>query len=206
MDRFGTPRAVGIYRWLIRLYPVSFREYYGVTMVQTLVDMLEAEPTKIGRANIWANALFDVVKCATKEQLTHGSVIMNGFTKLVIGFAVVAILIAGIASFWVGSLRARQSVGIVRTDVSTLADAIQQDHFYSSYGNTALLFTAKVSAVSSTSDRKLVTFTTDRAYSVTCQMSSGENVEVGQTIAIAAPGGSAERLAAGVRLHDCLKN
>jgi hypothetical protein len=201
------PSPVGIYGTLLHVYPQSFRKHYGTTMVQTFDDMLENERSSIGRLRIWTITLIDMPFSAAKEHITNGGGIsMNRNFKLLLGAALVAILIVGAGSWWFGNLHARRNVGIERVTPAQLADAMQQDGFYSTYGDAAVLFSGKVSSVTERNNAALVTFTTGRPYGLTCQFASNVSVKSGQTLSIAAPAGSAERQTKGVLLHNCLIN
>jgi len=201
------PKPTDVYGALIHMYPPSFRKHYGVTMVQTFDDMLEAEVNRTGRWLIWIRALLDLPLSAAKEHITNGeNIFMNRVTKLILIGALAAILIVGLGAFWFGTLRARQNVGIVRVGVAEVANAMQQDRFYADYGDTVLLFSGKVSTVKQGDKATLVTFVTDRPYSVICQFPTNQTVKVGQTLSVAAPGGNADRQPHGVLLHNCLEN
>lgn len=195
------------YSTLLLLYPRSFRRQYAATMTQTFVDMVEAEPTKRGRVEVWIRTLLNLPISAGKEHITNGrDLYMNKNLRNVLTASVVAVLIVGAGSYWFGNIRARQSVGIERVTVGQLADAMQQDDFYSSYGNAAVLFSGTVSAVKQGDHATLVTFQTNRPFSVVCQFPSTVTVPVGKTLSVASPAGSAERETKGVLLHDCLIN
>jgi hypothetical protein len=201
------PKPAGIYGTLLHVYPQSFRDHYRTTMVQTFDDMLKNERTGFGRLRVWAITLLDLPFSAGKEHVTNGKgVIMNRNFRLLVGTALAAIVIVGIGSFWFGSLHARQNVGVEQVGVTQLADAMQQDDFYSTYGDAALLFTGKVAAVKRGTNATLVTFATGRPYSVTCQFPKTIAARMGQTLSVAAPGGSADRQTRGVLLHDCIVN
>lgn len=196
-----------VYGKLINIYPRTFRNYYGPTMVQTFDDMLAGEKTQMGRIKVWTRALLDLPSSAVKEHITNGKELtMNRDFKLLLAASLVAILIVGAGSFWFGNLRAHQNIGIERVTTTQLADAMQRDSFYSSYGSAALLFSGKVSHVESGNNVTLVTFETSGPYSLTCQFPTNISVKNGQTFSVAAPGGSAEREKASVLLHDCVQN
>ena len=176
-------------------------------MQQTFTDMLEAEDTRFGRLTVWVRALLDLPLSATKEHLTNGEDFnMNRNTKLVFAGALIVVIVVGIASFWEGNLHARSNIGIEHVSIAQLADAMQQDTFYSSYGNAAVLFSSKVASVKTKDSASLVIFNTSRPYNVVCQFPKAVTFTSGQTISVAAPTGSAERQAHGVLLHNCLEN
>jgi hypothetical protein len=172
-----------LYGTLLRAYPLSFRQHYGTSMQQTFNDMLHAEPSRAARLVIWARALLDLPLSASKEHITNGKdIIMNRTTKYIIAAALGAILIVGAGSFLFGSLHAKQTKGVERVTISQLNTVTRSDN------------------------ATLVTFATGRPYSLTCQFASTLAVRSGQTIAVAAPAGSAERQPHGVLLHNCLQN
>lgn len=175
-------------------------------MEQTFDDLLEGEPTSRGRLMIWARALLDLPSSAAKEHVTNGKgIIMNRATKLILLGSIIAVIVIGLGSFWAGSLHAKGAMGVERVSVVQLADAMQQDHFYSDYGDSAVLFTAKVSKVDAKDDTSLVTFATGRPYDVVCQFTN-ISVHTGQAVSVVAPAGSADRQPHGVLLHNCLQN
>lgn len=200
-------RPVKIYGTLLRLYPQSFQKQYGPTMEVTFSDMLEGERTGLGRIMVWTRAMFDLPVSATREHITNGKDIhMNRNTKIILLGACIAILIVGLGSFWEGNLHARQSVGIERVTAGQLADAMQQDSFYSDFGNAAVLFSANAESVKTHGNASLVTFTTGRPFNVVCQFPKAVSFKSGQKVSVAAPAGSAERETHGVLLHNCLEN
>ncbi|MBW4061143.1 hypothetical protein HJC99_01035 [Candidatus Saccharibacteria bacterium] len=173
-------------------------------MTQTFDDMLAGEPNHLARMAIWGRALVDLPASAAKEHLTNGvDMNMGRNLKIIIGGVIAALVIGNIASFWVGNLHARRTQGIQQVSVAQLADAMQQDGFYSSYGDATVLFTATVASTQQNNGVTLATFVTGRPYAVTCQFTTP--VSVGQTLGVAAPGGSAERQTKGVLLHGCAK-
>ncbi|GEM_PF-2097844 len=207
MGSIVKPGKSQLYSSLIRLYPQAFQKQYSTTMQQTFADMLAAEETELGRLSVWARALVDLPLSAVKEHVTNGEDFhMNRNTKFVLTGSLIAIIIVGLASFWEGSLHAKTSMGIERVTAAQLADAMQQDDFYSTYGNAAVLFSAKVASVKTNGNASLVTFNTGRTYAVVCQFPKAVTYTSGQTISIAAPAGSAERQTHGVLLHNCLQN
>lgn len=201
-----TLRSVSIYAKLIDLYPESYSQRYRQPMIQTFDDMLEAEQSKTGKLLIWARALWDLPSSALKEHLTNreGYIMSRSLKILLVGIAVVLLLANGV-SYWFGILHARQAVGIERVTTTQLADAMKNDGFYSHYGNAALLFTGQVISIKQQNAVTVATFKSDSTYSLECQFSNIK-LSIGETIPVAAPGGSADRLPQGVLLHNCLRN
>ena len=59
-----------LYRALLRLYPVEFRDEYGREMAQMVRDRIAREP----RARLWIDLLRDLLRTAPKE---HAHVLLN---------------------------------------------------------------------------------------------------------------------------------
>lgn len=200
-------KSSGIYAALLHAYPRSFREHYAGTMVQTFDDMLEAEPSWLGRFRIWTRTLVNLPFSAGKQHLTTKEELnMNRNMKLVILSSAVAVLIVGIGSFWFGNLHARQTAGVEKVKVAQLADAMQKDNFYGKYGSATVIFSARVASTTYKNNVTLVNFTTNRPYDVTCQFPHDITAKIGQSLSVVAPAGSADRLKHGVLLHGCVEN
>jgi hypothetical protein len=207
MGLIAKRRPAELYGKLLILYPARYRRQYEKPMVQTFDDMLKGEQSQLGRFGIWLRVLWDLPVSAAKEHITNGKDLpMNRNIKILFGGIVLLLLLANGASFWFGSLHSRQTSGIEKVSTAQIADAMQGDHFYSSYGNAGLLFTGRVTGIRQKGNTALVSFETDRPYSVTCQFVHAGQVKKGDSLSIAAPGGSAERLPHGVLLHNCLTN
>ncbi len=131
---------------------------------------------------------------------------MKRTTTYILAGVLLAVLLVGLASFWEGSIHASKTSSIQRVTVGQLADAMQQDHFYTTYGNAALLFRGRVSDTKLHGNTSLVTFTTGRPYDVVCQFPKSVSYRMGQTISVIATGGSAVRQASGVLLRSCVEN
>ncbi len=200
-------RGIRVYGSLLRFYPESFQKQYSATMEQTFTDMLMAEQTSLGRTLVWARALADLPQSAIKEHITNGrSFTMNRNTKFLLEGALITVGVVGLASFWEGNLHSRANVGIERVTAVQLADAMQQDNFYSTYGDTVVLFSGKVASVKTQGNASLVIFNTGRPYNIVCQFPKAVSYTNGQTISLVAPAGSAERQPRGVLFHNCLAN
>lgn len=207
MGRTPNLNSTAVYAKLVGLYPAPYRKRYGQPMVQTFDDMLEAEPSQAGKLIIWARALIDLPGSILKEHITNGRGIeMSRNVKIALAAIAIVLIVANGVSFWFGILHARQAIGIERVTPTQLADAMQQDDFYSSYGNAALLFSGKVRSVQQKNGVAIATFQTDHAYALECQFPNGRQVKVGDMVSVAAPGGTAERLPHGVLLHNCTKD
>jgi hypothetical protein len=200
-------RSHDLYTRLLLLYPAHYRRQYGEPMVQTFDDMLADEPTRLGRASLWLRALWDIPQSAVNIYITDGKEIhMSRNTKIILTVVAAFLLLANGASFWFGTLHARQTSGVQQVTPTQLADAMQNDHFYSSYGGAALLFSGTVANVQQQNGDSLVRFSAGHTFAVTCQFAGAPKIHAGQKLAVAAPGGSAERLAKGVLLHGCVQD
>lgn len=209
MDIAVKHRNVGMYKKLLLIYPKQYRHQYAQPMVQTFDDMLEGEKSQLGRIAIWARTLLDLPMSAAKEHLTNGKELEMKVTrnmKILLGGIILLLILANGFSWWEGNLHSRQTSGIEKVSLADMSDAMQNDHFYNTYGNTALLFDGKVQSVQQKGKVALVTFDTTSAYSVTCQFPYTEKINKGDNISVAAPGGTAERQPHGVLLHDCIMN
>ncbi len=202
-------RAAEIYGKLLVLYPANYRKRYSDPMVQTFDDMLKGEDSHLGKAVIWLRALLDLPMSAVKEHLTSGKGLemkMSRNVKILFSGVVLVLLLANGFSWWFGNLHSRQTSGISQVSVAQIAEAMQDDHFFNSYGNTTLLFRANVADIQSQSKGVLVTFQSNQAYSVSCLFPDDGQIGKGSSLSVAAPGGSAERQPHGVLLHKCVTN
>lgn len=204
MGSYAKPRSAVWYSRLLVLYPASYRRQYARPMVQAFDDLLGGEPSRAGRCLIWARATWDIPTSALKEHITNGEFTMSRNFKILMASIVLLLLVANGASYWFGSIHAWRAESVQRTTPSQMADAMQHDHFYSSYGKSAVLFSGKVTSARPSGDDSLVAFETDRPYSVTCQFSGKISAKAGDTIAVTTAAGSADRQKAGVLLHDCV--
>ncbi|HSX43658.1 MAG TPA: hypothetical protein VLF59_06275 [Candidatus Saccharimonadales bacterium] len=195
-----------LYGMLLHLYPTVFRQHFAATMEQTFDDMLDDTPSWAGRTLIWCRTIVNLPFSAAKEHVTDGKgICMTRNFKLLVGAVAIAVVCASAASFWFGSLHARQNADIRHVAVAQLGDAMQHDNFYSTYGDSALIFSARVASISDGSSPS-VTFSGTHAYSVTCQFNTDIHIKAGQTMTVAAPGGKAVRQPHGILLRGCVEN
>jgi hypothetical protein len=198
------PKNNGLYGNLLRLYPAPFRQQYGEPMSQTFADMLEDQTSQSGRFLVWARTLVNLPFSALGQHMNlKGGTEMTRKMVSLFGAGLLALIIVAIGSFWFGHIRAEQTVGIARVPVSRLGNAMQQDHFYSDYGNAAVLFNAPVTSLNKQKGLYTVGFRTQSSYSVTCQFATSPQAKVGQSLSLIAPGGRAVRQPHGVLLRGC---
>lgn len=130
---------------------------------------------------------------------------MSRNVKLLIAALVVAIIVVGLAAFWAGILQARKTATVVKVTPAQMADAMQADHFFSSYGGAAVLFRGVVASSTFNNGQTTVVYKTGRPYSVVCELSGSVTVRTGQSMAVVAPAGAASRQPSGVLLHHCVQ-
>jgi hypothetical protein len=173
-------------------------------MAQTFKDMLEHQPSYAGRLMVWTRTLVNLPYSAFAQHMNiRGGFVMTRRMMALLGGGIIALIIVALGSFWFGHLKAEQSVSIARVSVSTLGNAMQQDHFYSDYGNAAMLFSAPVSSVNAQNNLYIVGFKTHSIYNVTCLFMTSPKAKVGQKLSVIAPGGQAIRQPHGVLLRSC---
>ncbi len=117
--------------------------------------------------------------------------------------AVVASLL--VVSFFLGSKYALDHLAIKQISPTQAANAMKDDHFWSSYRQDTLLISGVVSTVVHGGGSTVVSFNTDSPYGVQCSFANISHVPaVGQTIRVLTVAESADRLNAGVGLNNCL--
>jgi hypothetical protein len=101
-----------LYLLTMQLYPKEFRDMYGASMLQTLTDMLDDQPTLTGKLLICIRTGFDLQCSVVKEQLqSKGEKIMRTTNKFLM--AGIWLAVAVIGSFLLPVLR---HVGTTWTD------------------------------------------------------------------------------------------
>jgi triacylglycerol esterase/lipase EstA (alpha/beta hydrolase family) len=123
---------------------------------------------------------------------------------LVVGLAAAAI--AAFASWTLGRQQALTNLAFVDVSASTAARAMQDDHFYSDYGDKVLVVHGTVASVQNTTEGRQVALRTDPAFGLTCTIASpaaGPQPGVGTVLSLVAIGGSAQREPSSVSLLDC---
>ena len=126
------------------------------------------------------------------------------FVVLAVGLA--TIVIAAVASWMLGRQHALTNLAFVDVSASTAARAMQDDHFYSDYGDKVLVVHGTVASVQSTTGGHQIALRTDTAFGLTCTINSpaaGPQPAVGTVVGLVAIGGSAQRESSSVNLTDC---
>jgi|KBSMisStaDraftv2_1062788.scaffolds.fasta_scaffold17898_5 hypothetical protein len=84
MQRAGGNFSLRIYQFLLFAYPASFRNAFGVEMVQTFRDCYRAESRVGGRAGLlllWSRTLMDLFLSAVKEHSERTDSVMKNLRK-----------------------------------------------------------------------------------------------------------------------------
>jgi hypothetical protein len=126
------------------------------------------------------------------------------FVVLAIGFATV--IVAAVASWMLGRQHSLTNLAFVDVSASTAARAMQDDHFYSDYGDKVLVVHGTVANVQNTTGGRRIALRTDATFGLTCLIPSpaaGPQPTVGANVSVVALGGSAQRESSSVDLPDC---
>ncbi len=126
------------------------------------------------------------------------------FVVLAVGMATV--VVAAVASWMLGRQHSVTNLAFVDVSASTAARAMQDDHFYSDYGNKVLVVHGTVANVQDANGGRRVALRTDATFGLTCMITSpaaGPPPTVGTIVSFVAIGGSAQRESSSVDLPDC---
>ena len=118
----------------------------------------------------------------------------------------VTVVVATVTAWMLGRQHALTNLAFVDVSASTAAGAMQDDHFYSDYGDKVLVVRGTVAHVQSAAGGLLVDLRTGTAYGLTCTVTGpapGPEPSVGATVSLVAMGGTAEREPSSVNLPDC---
>ena len=89
----SAPRAVAVYRWLLRFYPRRFRDEYGLDMVLLFANQLRDEPAP----RVWARGAVDLAITVPARHLeAHVDRPPNSFTPLLLAAISAAAALVGI--------------------------------------------------------------------------------------------------------------
>ena len=130
---------------------------------------------------------------------------MRKYWWLLVAGLLLIIVAAGVGGFLLGDVHAVKGISVMRATPHELAEAMKQDRFFSDYRQSALLVTGTIASIARGKDHLLVAFKTGSTFSASCDLGA-LNVEphVGETLTVLTVGQAAERLPAGVVLHDCV--
>ncbi len=128
-------------------------------------------------------------------------------TRRLLGLAGLVVLLVAIAAaaLFLGDTFALSNLSVRRVSPDQLAQAMQNDAFYSDYRDATLVVTGKVVSERTTSDGTVIQLATTTTYQTYCQSSrSLSPLQDGETITAVTEGYSAVRLPSGVSLSNCI--
>jgi len=130
---------------------------------------------------------------------------MGKYWWLVIAALLLIIVAAGVGGFLLGDVHAVKGISVTSATPHELAEAMKQDRFFSDYRQSALLVTGTIASVTRGKDHLIVAFKTGSTFSASCDLGTlPASPRVGETLTVLTVGQAAERLPAGVLLHDCV--
>jgi hypothetical protein len=130
----------------------------------------------------------------------------RGRSLIVLAAALATVVVAAVASWMLGRQHALTNLAFVDVSASTAARAMQDDHFYSDYGDKVLVVQGTVAEVQSTAGGPQAALRTDAAFGLTCTITgpeAGPQLSVGAVVSFVAIGGTAQREPSSVSLPDC---
>ena len=123
----------------------------------------------------------------------------------IVTLVVVALLSIFIISFYKGDQYALNRLATKSVTPNQLANAMQQDDFYSTYREDILLVNAPVSSVTKHNGATVVGFKTTVAYHLNCKINTtSTDIKSGDTIRILSVAYNAQRQPNGVLLNNCI--
>lgn len=118
---------------------------------------------------------------------------------------IIIAIIAGTGLFFLGSKYALDHLSIRQITPTQAANAMKDDHFWSSYRENTLLITGDVISVAKSSNNTIVNFKTDSSYGAECSFANfSGTINKGQPIKVVTIANAAERESLGVKLNNCL--
>lgn len=121
----------------------------------------------------------------------------------VIALVLVLIVVSGV-SFFIGDMHALKSMTIKQVTPTDIAQAMKDDHFYSSYRENTLLVKGTVSSVSAHNGDVVIGLKTESTYQALCDLGvSGHVFETGDQVTVLAQSGPALRQPSAVLLKGC---
>jgi hypothetical protein len=114
-----------------------------------------------------------------------------------------AALLGGVSFFW-GDEHAPQTMVITRATPDQLANAMQQDAFFSDYGASTLFIDATVASVFSRAGATSLTLVTTSSFTLVCDLGQvSATTHAGDAVILVADGAAARRQSGGVVLGGC---
>ena len=130
----------------------------------------------------------------------------RGRRFVVLAVGLTTVVVAAAASWMFGRQHSLTSLAFVDVSASTAARAMQDDHFYSDYGDKVLVVHGTVTTVQNTPGGRRIALRTDATFGLTCMITSpatGPQPAVGAIASFVAIGASAQRASSSVDLPDC---
>ena len=117
---------------------------------------------------------------------------------------VVAVILLGGGSFLLGDKHALDTQVITRATPDQLANAMQQEAFYSDYRGRTLLVNATIVSVTDRAGAKIVRLATTSSLTVLCNLDQAPAItHAGDAVTVVAEGAAAQRQPTGVLLQGC---
>jgi hypothetical protein len=118
---------------------------------------------------------------------------------------VLLLLVVGAVSYFLGDKHGLEHMTIKHVEPTALAQAMKDDHFYTSYRENTLFIKGTVFSVTKSSNDLQVQFKTNSSYKAVCDFGNSQPViRPGDSITALTEGGPAVRQPAGVLLKNCL--
>lgn len=116
---------------------------------------------------------------------------------------VIGVVLLGGGFFW-GDKHARETTVITRTTPDQIANAMQQDAFYSNYRGSTLLIDGTTASVTDRAGVTIVELVTTSSFTVLCNLGHARaTTHPGDAVTVVAEGAAAQRQSAGVLLRRC---
>jgi len=125
---------------------------------------------------------------------------------VVLAIGLGCVVVAAAASWTLGRQRALGSLAFVDVSAGDAAQSMQDDHFFSDYGDKILVVHGTVANVHAAGSGYAVSLGTGTSFGLTCTVTSPAGVgqpAAGSVITVVAPGGTAQRGPSSVDLPDC---
>ena len=117
---------------------------------------------------------------------------------------VVVVGLLGVGSFFWGDKHALETEVITRATPDQLANAMQQDAFYSDYRGSTLLIDATIASVTDRAGATMIKLVTTSSFTVLCSLDQAQaKAHAGDAVTVVAEGAAAQRQSAGVLLQGC---
>jgi hypothetical protein len=118
---------------------------------------------------------------------------------------IIIAVIAGTGVFFLGSKYALDHLSIRQITPTQAANAMKEDHFWSSYRENTLLITGDVISVAKSGNNTIVSFKTNSSYGAECSFANFRGtITKDKTIKVITIANSAERESSAVKLNNCL--